>query len=123
MRLLLLSLCLCGLAGCLDPLAFLPGRLGAMVPPQTAVVELPTDPATCYAKAYRELAAMPARIVASDPQLYEISALVKEAVFFHVAIAGAPTTCTVTVQANVLPNKLVTGEFTEVHDYVTRLRL
>src|SRR5262245_36935575 len=106
------------LAGCLDPMALAPGRLGAMVPPQTEVVHLATTPDACYQHAYQTLASTPAQMLASDPTVRHVSGVIGGVVLMNIGIAPDNAGCAVTVHGSVLPNKLVTGELTEVREYV-----
>lgn len=86
--------------------------------PQTATVHLNVTPDVAFQRAYKAMATMGGRITVHDPIQRVLSAEVHNAVIMHVVVEPSQ----VIVTGSVMTNKMVTGEFDEVSQYISLLQ-
>jgi len=87
---------------------------------RSAILPMPVDEA--YQKASRALAKMGAAITQANAQTHLLSGTVHQAVVLNVTVTDSARGAIVEVTGQLLPGKIVVGEFTEVKDYLALLQ-
>ena len=91
--------------------------------PVTESVTLPLPPVQAYDRAVQAMAQMGGKITRTDSTARVLVGEVHNAVVLTVVLTPFPDGTTgASVTGQLLPNKLVMGEFTEVADYLKLLR-
>ena len=80
--------------------------------PQTATVPFNVTPDVMYQRAYKAVALMGGHILSHDPVQRILSAEIHNAVMMNVIVEST----NITITGEIMPNKLVTGKFTEVQE-------
>ncbi len=100
----------------------MPSQFSRAYAPQSAVIFLPLVPDAAYRQATKAAALMGGEIALIPGQPHMLQARIHGAVILVVMIEKQGVGSQVTVNGSIMSGKMVSGEFTEVQDYVNLLK-